>query len=223
MPFPSDATYFWTFLHFVARFIVGPILCTIEVHNQEHVPRRGGCIVASNHSMGPDYVLLGYAASRQIYYMAKSESFEINPWLTRFLHAVGTFPIQRGHKDRFALQSAVDQIKSGRAVGMFPEGTRSRTGVLGNARSGTTRIAMQTEALVVPAAVMNSHKVLKRFQYKHRPHVIVRFGPPLILKGDLEDPAVIRDNTDRMMYAIAALLPPKYRGPYQVSKNDIDE
>lgn len=65
MLFPSDATYFWTFLHFAARFIVDPILCTIEVHNQEHVPRQGGCIVASNHTMGPDYVLLGYAASRQ--------------------------------------------------------------------------------------------------------------------------------------------------------------
>jgi 1-acyl-sn-glycerol-3-phosphate acyltransferase len=71
------------------------------------------------------------------------------------------------------------------------------------------------QAPVVPAVVIDSHLILKRFgQFWRRPHVIVRFGEPVHLAGSPDDPAEMRRQTDRIMRAIAALLPPERRGVY---------
>ena len=214
MPSPISANRLWKFLHLLARFILRPLFCTMEVDGWGNVPRTGGCLMACNHTMGPDYVLIGYAASRQVYYMAKTEAFTIHPWLSKFLYAAGVFPIKRGGSDSGALDRAVHLLEEGHAVGMFPEGTRSRTGVLGTGKSGTARIAMRANVPVVPAISINGNKVLSRFKQWSRPHVVVRFGPPLTLEGDPNDPTVIRENTYKIMVAMASLLPPEQRGPY---------
>lgn len=204
------------FLHFLIRFGVGALLCRLTVNGREHVPQTGGCVVASNHNIGPDYVVLGYGASRQILYMAKSDIFGLHPLLDKFLHAVGTFPIRRGQRDAVAIGEAVRLVQSGRVVGMFPEGTRSKDGVLQPGRSGAVRIAIAAGVPIVPAAVTNSHALLQRLllRRRHRPHVTVSFGPPIYPTPGKDDPDTVRHLTHQTMVAIAALLPPELRGPY---------
>ncbi len=188
--------------------LLKPLLCRLQVEGREHVPEWGGCIVACTHTRGPDYVILGYAAPRQIYYMAKSELFAIHPWLTKFLWNVGTFPVQRGRSDVGAIQAAERLLQDGHALGMFPEGTRSRDGQLRRGKTGAARIAAQAGVPVVPAAVMNAHALFT--QLGRRPQITVRFGPPI----QLDPAASAKANTDQIMHAIAQLLPPDKRGDY---------
>lgn len=222
---PAQATPFWRFLHALIELCLKHILCHLEIEGEEHVPLTGGCIIACNHNVGPDYVVLGFASPRQVYYMAKSEIFDVHPLLTRFLYAVGTFPIRRGRRDEGAIEAAVELLASQRVLGMFPEGTRSRNGTLQRGRSGATRIALRTGVPVVPAVVINSGPLFARMRFKlrTRPTVTVRFGPPITLTGSDSDSAAVRAGTDRIMHAIAALLPPDLRGVYAQPTENISQ
>lgn len=188
--------------------MIKPLLCRLRVEGRDHVPTTGGCIIASTHTRGPDYVILGYAAPRQIYYMAKAELFQLHPWLSKFLWSVGTFPVERGRSDLGAIQAAERLINDGHALGMFPEGTRSPNGHLTKGKTGAARIAAQTRVPVVPAAVINANALFT--QLGRRPVITVRFGPPIYL----DEQQTAKANTDALMHAIAALLPPEQRGYY---------
>lgn len=207
MRLPTNASRFWRLLYIIIT-LLKPLFCRLTVEGCEHVPAEGGCIVASTHTRGPDYVILGYASPRQIYYMAKAEIFQIHRWLSKFLWSIGTFPVQRGRSDIGAIQAAERLVNAGHALGMFPEGTRSLDGCLSKGKTGVARIAVQTGAPVVPAAVINASAFFG--ELGRRPRIIVRFGPPIYLDPQKSSKA----NTDTIMYGIAALLPPEQRGFY---------
>src|SRR5262249_12096034 len=159
-----------------------PLFCRLRIEGVEHPPRTGGYLLTCNHTPGHDYVMLAYATPRQVYYMAKTEIFSWHPLLSKFLATVGTFPIKRGTGDREALMAAVDIVRSGRVLGMFPEGTRSRNNQLRRGKSGAARIAMLAAAPVVPAVVINAQGLTKDWPWRWpRPEITVRFGPPLQL------------------------------------------
>jgi len=162
--------------------------------------------------------VLGYAAPRQVFYMAKTEIFGWHPLLTKFIASAGVFPVRRGLNDTSALDIAIRLIQAGHVVGMFPEGTRSPTSVLQRGKSGAARIAMQTQAPIVPVAVLNSEHMLHGLGRRlHRPKVVVRFGKPLCITGDLGDVTLVRQHTEKIMLAIAALLPQDLRGEYTMT------
>lgn len=186
------------------------MLCRLRVEGREYIPKEGGCIIACTHTRGPDYVILGYAANRQVYYMAKAELFRVHPLLTKFLWSIGTFPVHRGRSDLEAFQAAETLIRDGHALGMFPEGTRSIDAKLSKGKTGVARIAALTATPVIPAAVINAHTLFS--QLGRRPEIIVRFGPAIELDHMGK---TARENTEQIMYAIAALLPPELRGAYR--------
>lgn len=212
---PKDATWVWRGLHVIAT-LIRLFFLRLRVEGREKVPPTGGCVYAINHTMGPDYVIVGYASPRQVFYMAKAEIFNFHPWVAGLVSAAGAFPVQRGKGDTQAIEQAVAVVRRGKIVGMFPEGTRSRTGGLQRGKTGVARIAMAAQAPIVPVVVLNSEPVLRDvLKFKKRPRVTVRFGQPVAAEGDVNSSADVRRVTTTLMLAMADLLPPERRGYYQ--------
>ena len=211
---PKDSTWAWRILHVVAT-LIRLFFLRLRVEGRDNVPLSGGCVYAINHTMGPDYVIVGYASPRQVYYMAKSEVFAFHPWLAALVTAAGAFPVQRGKGDLQAVEQAAAFVLTGKIVGMFPEGTRSRSGELQRGKTGVARIAMMAQAPIVPVVVINSEPVLRDvLKLQRRPLVTVRFGEPVMAFGSVEDPEEVRQLTTNLMLGMAALLPPERRGYY---------
>jgi 1-acyl-sn-glycerol-3-phosphate acyltransferase len=144
----------------------------IEVHGTENLPREGGVILCGNHFTGHDPLVMGVAAPRPVSFMAKAELFTI-PVIGFLARSVGAFPVKRGQPDRGALKRAIEVLQSGGCFGIFPEGTRNRTGVLAKAEPGTAYFAIKTGAPVVPVGITSTYKLFSP--------VIVNFGKPVDL------------------------------------------
>ena len=102
---PVDGLPVWK-MGWVLAWILRPLICQMEIEGIENVPLEGGAVLASNHTMGPDFFLIAYPCRRQIYYMAKTEAFEIHPLITRILWIGGVFPVHRGGRDLAAIRTA---------------------------------------------------------------------------------------------------------------------
>src|SRR5690606_34937430 len=124
-----------------------------EIRGAEHVPSEGAVVVCCNHINNLDPPLLGSALERPIRFMAKEELFKI-PVLSFLIRRFGAFPVNRGAADKRAVKQALTFLKQGEVLGVFPEGTRSRTGELGAGHTGAAFIALKGKAQVVPAAVI---------------------------------------------------------------------
>lgn len=206
---PRDAVFVYQSVHLFTT-LVRPLFCRLQVDGAAYVPATGGCVLTCNHVMGPDFLVIGYATPRQVYFMAKSELFERSSALNWLFTTCGTFPIRRGETDLAAVEHAIEVARSGHVLGMFPEGTRSRTGKLQRGRSGAARIAIQAQVPVVPAVVVNAEPIFKRENYlslKPRAAVSVRFGRPLSPPADPDDSRALRNYTRQIMQAMSDLLP----------------
>jgi 1-acyl-sn-glycerol-3-phosphate acyltransferase len=204
--------------------LLSPLL-KLSVEGLEHVPRSGPVLVVANHLHNADPVLLSVAFPRPLHFMAKRELFSV-PIVAPIIRAVGAFPIDRGKADRTALRRAEQTLGQGIAVGMFPEGTRSRTGTLSRAHPGAALIALRSGAPVLPAVIVGSERLpgngirsrLRRGERGDGPRrwgVSIRFGQPVVLTRDHASGRAGADvATERMMVELARLLPPEYRGDY---------
>ncbi len=191
-------------------FIVFAIIIRLSLAGLNNVPARGPLILAPNHLAWFDIPLVALHIPRKVVYMAKEEWFRGKiAWLIRFL---GAFPVRRGEPDRQALRAAEEQLRQGHILGIFPEGTRSKSHRLAQGHAGMALIALRTGVPVVPVAIWGSEKILKEF----RPRVTIRYGEPVILKpkGMKITRQDIDEATDQVMQRIAEMLPPEYRGVY---------
>jgi 1-acyl-sn-glycerol-3-phosphate acyltransferase len=126
------------------------------------------------------------------------------------MSALHGFPVKRHTADRAALRRALNLLRDGETVTLFPEGERSRDGSLKTGEPGVGLIALRSRAPVIPVAVRGTWEVLPPGAVTLKPHKItVEFGPPVDL-ADLYGPRETRDApqeaTDRIMAAIAGLL-----------------
>ena len=165
-------------LHYSAtRFLLGGFVGALsgwEVHGREHVPKSGAVIVASNHISFWDPLLVGTAAIREQHFLAKGELFRPPlGWLIRSYNAI---PIRRGVADLSGLAKAMDVLRAGRSLILFPEGTRSRGGELRQARPGLGMLAVSTDALLVPACILGSDRPGKWLLRQSK--LRVDFAPP---------------------------------------------
>ncbi|MCL4831925.1 MAG: 1-acyl-sn-glycerol-3-phosphate acyltransferase [Caldilineaceae bacterium] len=215
MPWPpKDSTTAWKICHSIVSGVM-PLLGSMTIEGRENVPKTGGVVLSCNHPGGVDVVALGYASPRQIFYMAKQELFEFQPWFSALITSVGAFPIRRGENDTAAIEHSIQLVRDGKVLGMFPEGTRNKGGPLGRPKSGAVRIAALTGAPLVPSAVIGIPALHKEWKNPlRRTPVTVRFGEPIHYTGDPEDGAAIQRQSVELMYAIARLLPPEMRGRY---------
>jgi 1-acyl-sn-glycerol-3-phosphate acyltransferase len=193
--------------------IVQPLLWLLtgwRVTGREHVPTSGGVLLVSNHLNNADPVLLYMALPRPICFMAKKELFR-NRLFAAGIRAWGTFPVDRGAADRQAIKQALDLMAAGSMVGMFPEGTRSRSHALAAAHPGLGLLIARSGVPVVPVAITGSERLLRLWP---RPALTVTIGRPLRFTpppgGRLDHQAAVDD----VMVEIARMLPPAYRGTY---------
>jgi len=199
----------WEAIRWLARFLFFTVL-SVHLKGRENVPSKGPFIIASNHLSWTDVPLVPAYLPGKAIYMAKEEAFYSKVgWLVRFL---GAFPVKRGEGDRQAIRAADEQLKAGKVLVIFPEGTRSRTHKMAKAHAGLGMIALRSGVPVVPVAVWGSENFLKKF----RPRVTITYGEPMILKprGRKITREDIDEATDQVMRKIASMLPPEYRGVY---------
>jgi 1-acyl-sn-glycerol-3-phosphate acyltransferase len=149
--------------YWVLKIIFTPILrivFRVRIEGTENVPRRGPAILASNHQSFIDSIFLPLAVHRRVTFVAKAEYFE--NWKTAwFFRAVGMIPLKRdgGSASERALAAAQDVLRSGRVLGIYPEGTRSPDGRLYKGHTGVARLSRQTGAPVVPVAQCGTAQV----------------------------------------------------------------
>ncbi len=147
---------FYTFAKSVVKSIFKP-LYRIEAIGLENLPKEGGVLLCSNHIHNLDPIVVGIMIQRDVYYMAKEELFKV-PVFGKIVEMCNAFPVKRGLSDREALRKALKVLKEGHVLGLFPEGTRSKTGELGKGLAGAGFFALRSDAAVVPCAVIGPYK-----------------------------------------------------------------
>jgi 1-acyl-sn-glycerol-3-phosphate acyltransferase len=178
----------WPLVHLVFR---------LRARGLEHLPRSGGFVLAANHTSNFDPWPLGMPIfpHRWLRFMAKSELYW---WPLRFvLDAGGAFPVRRGEGDVEAIATAVELVRGGHVVVMFPEGTRQRKGLRkrwqARPHTGAARIAHDAGAPLVPAAIKGTDRLSRLGPLR------VAYGAPIEVTADS------RETTDRLMDEIHRL------------------
>jgi len=146
-----------------------------EVRGRERVPQSGSLIIASNHVSYADPLMVGAATRRELYYLAKQELFRV-PIVGAWIASVHSIPIRRGMADLTGMSRAIDVLKRGQGLLVFPEGTRSRDGELHPARPGVGRLAGAGDARILPAYISGSDR--PKQWLTRRTRVRVWFGIP---------------------------------------------
>ncbi|MFA9430495.1 lysophospholipid acyltransferase family protein [Egicoccus sp. AB-alg2] len=191
----------------LVRLSLRPVLklwLRLQVEGVEHVPDDGPVLVASTHQSHADSVALGVAIERPIHFLG---DVRLTHWplLGPLLPKLGMVPLRRGEADAAAMDVLRDLLADGRAVAVYPEGSRSRDGKVHRLRSGLARLAAEAQAPVVPAAVAGIYDVWP-INARPRPlggKVTVRFGPALAPPEDT--PRSRRQFNDRLQRILAEL------------------
>ncbi len=174
----------------------------------ENLPATGGVLLAANHKSYLDPPIVGAGLSRELRYFAKRQLFEI-PILGAIIRDSGGFPVDREAFDRRAVATAMQIVRSGGALLVFPEGTRMRMPGLGEPKEGIALLALESGVPVVPVHVASAWEP-RRTLFRRIP-IQVRYGPPLVFES------LPRGSARRAQYshvsqqifaAIAALAPP---------------
>jgi len=151
----------------------------LRVEGHEHIPDAGGVILASNHVSYLDPPVIGAASPRELSFLAKRELFKFAPFRI-LISRLNAIPLDRSGVPRAALKKAIGLLRAGKMVLLFPEGTRSRTGELGEARAGVGMISVATGLPVVPVYVEGTGRILGALLGGRG--VRVRFGAPMFLR-----------------------------------------
>jgi 1-acyl-sn-glycerol-3-phosphate acyltransferase len=184
------------------------------IKGRERVPREGAFILVSNHLNNADPPVLTNVIPRRIYWMAKKELFD-NPILGIPFRFFGFISVRRFEADLSALRKSQETLARGDVLGMFPEGTRSKTGVLKEAEPGTAVLALRTGAPILPVAIWGTENFSVPRDLLKRTPVNVRIGQPFqLVRTKRLDKQQVANGTREIMERIAALLPEERRGIY---------
>jgi len=198
-------SFYWSSVTLL-RFVL-LVVARWKVHGRGNVPRHGALMVVSNHRNNTDPAITGAALlKRRVRYMAKIELFS-GPfgWLPVLW---GAFPVRRFDADIGAMLNAERILRHGHSLGMFPEGTRSKTGQLGDPHPGTALIALRTGATVLPCAITGTERLKSVGVFFTKPRITVNIGTPIPLTA-VRRPTEqqVSELTNRIFSEIRALLP----------------
>jgi 1-acyl-sn-glycerol-3-phosphate acyltransferase len=212
---PPDARTY-ALAQFAGKVIFGACVGP-RVIGLEHVPREGPLLVVANHLSFLEPPLIGTIIPRRITFLALHELFEIR-WLAVVLRAMSALAVKRGGaRDLDAIKAALELLKHGEAVAIFPEGQRSVTPGLLRANPGISLLAYRSGAPILPVGISGTDRLegTRRFitgRFR-RPRVRMVIGKPFcpdFSAGRPDHQAV----ADAVMRRVAELLPESYRGEY---------
>lgn len=185
-----------------------------RVWQPENVPATGGVILAANHASYLDPPLVAAGLRRPVNFLARKSLFRF-PLLGWVLRRVGAVPLDRDGGSAAGLRTVLEQVKAGRAVILFPEGTRTHDGRLQPARSGIGLMVVKSGVPVVPVRVFGTYEAYGRHRRFPRPRpVAVRYGAPMQfdrLRAEARTAskerlkAIYQDIADEILAAIARL------------------
>lgn len=166
---------FYRVLKGVASVVLWPFVRT-KYTNKKNLPKEGRYIIAANHISGLDPIVVGVGQKRAIRFMAKAELFK-SSFIAWLLTKLGAFPVERGKGDWDSINNAKNMIDNGDALGIFIEGTRSKTGELQRPKSGAVLLAYQMNCNIIPVSV--TYRTKKKHFYSR---IYVSYGEPLTTK-----------------------------------------
>ncbi len=204
--YPLHETAFHRFIVWLARLVFRPFL-KLDIRGLEHLPASGAGIVAANHLGNFDVFPVQLALPRMVFYMGKAELFQVG-FVHYVFRSLGAFPVYRGERDQWALDHSRAILSAGQLLAMFPEGTRSKGRGLGLAKPGAAKLAIEMNVPIIVVSVDGIEHFFKRLPRSTK--VTVTISPPLYpTKND--SPLSL---TDKIMFTMAASLPPNLRGIY---------
>jgi len=193
------------------------IIATISVEGHENLPQSGGFIIAVNHLGRLDPALLYYFVDRKDVILPVAEKYKDHWLFGPLVRSVGGFFINRFDADLHAIREVLKRLKNGGVFVIAPEGTRSKTETLLQARPGVAYFASKTGMPILPVAIIGTEdravmENLKAFR-KSKIHIVAgkTFTLPSIKSSD---EAGLENATTEIMCRIAVNLPEKYRGFY---------
>ena len=196
--------------------IIFHVIAKLEFVGGENIPAQGGIILATNHMSRLDIPLLFLNPPRPDITALVTDKYQSYPFFKWFTETAEGIWIDRTKADFSAFRQAAEVIKAGKALGIAPEGTRSETASLLEAKEGTALLAIRTNTAVVPVAIAGSENAVSQFKRLRRAHIVTHFGipipPPILTRENRE--ADLKRFTDEIMCQMAAMLPPSYHGFY---------
>ena len=201
--------------------LVFQLLSEVKIYGRENVPKEGPYIISVNHVSlyDPPLILAFWPTPPEA---AGAIEIWSKPGQDILVRLYGCIPVHRGEYDRQLLDTVLSVLKSGRPLVLDPEGARSHGLGMRRAHPGVAYIADKTGAPVIPVGVVGTtDDFFDRAIHFKRPKLEIRIGKSLILpsvNGTVaERREALQANADQVMLAIAALVPPEYRGVYQTS------
>lgn len=170
--------------YFVIYCILYPffkILFRAEVYGRENIPKDRSILLAANHTSNLDPVIVALGAKRPVAFMAKEELFHV-PVLSQIIQILGAFSVNREKLELSTIKSAKNVLKTSWLLGMFPEGTRIKTGKLGNIHKGFGYLAKATNSEILPMGI-----ILTRTSCPIWGKLVVKIGKPIPVPENPED------------------------------------
>ncbi len=193
--------------------IGGAVLWRWRVVGASNVPRTGGVILASNHQSFLDVILLGGACPRPVRYMARRSLWDnrLLGWIISDWRAI---PVNRDRPGKDELRGILETVRGGEVLALFPEGTRTRDGSVGELRGGIGFLARRAGVPVVPVRIEGAFEAWPRGRsLPRRGRVRISFGRPVAYSGSWEDREVAADIRRRLLALGAGPGEPRPDGP----------
>ena len=162
----------YRFLRPIAVFLL-KVLYRIEIVNKEYIPKDGPFIFVGNHKHNYDFISVISGTKKTVHFIAKKELMDKHGWL---FGKLGIIPVDRSTKNKEAISNAVNMLKHGEIVGIFPEGTLNKTPyVIMPFKYGAVKIASVSDCQVVPFAITGEYRVFRK-------GLKITYGKPYYIK-----------------------------------------
>ena len=192
---PLHRTWLYTFIVWGLYFIVSKVLFFVKIEGRENIPKDRNCVLMGNHQCILDPLMLALCVpDREIHFMGKKELWnnKVLGWVFTKVHG---FPVDRGNMDMGAIRTAMNVLKEGDTLGIFPEGTRSRTGHMLPLLGGASMLALRSRCDVIPVYIDGNYRPFRR--------MTVRVGKPVEM-DDLLALRVTKESCDTLTGRIEA-------------------